>query len=74
MEWLTDLSKPANFVMIYVEEPDYYSHIYGPDSDVVHERIKILDKLSQYLDVSCKYFNFLFRKFTQSILGSIIQA
>lgn len=50
MEWLVDSEKPANFVMLYVEEPDYYSHIYGPDSQKVYERIKVLDRLTQYLE------------------------
>ncbi|KRT80179.1 hypothetical protein AMK59_8696 [Oryctes borbonicus] len=50
MEWLMDSKKPANLVMVYIEEPDYYSHIYGPDSQKVYERIKVLDKLTQYLE------------------------
>lgn len=52
MEWLTDPHKPANLVMLYFEQPDYYGHIYGPDSPEVRERILYMDQVTKYLDVS----------------------
>lgn len=34
-KWLTDKTKPANLVMLYIEQPDTHSHIWGPDSKIV---------------------------------------
>lgn len=35
LSWFTDKKTPANLVMMYIEEPDAYGHIYGPESPVV---------------------------------------
>lgn len=42
MEWFTHEKTPTNLVMLYIEEPDQESHMYGPDSIQV-------SLLSQYL-------------------------
>lgn len=35
MRWLSDAEHPANFVMMYFDEPDYMGHVYSPDSNEV---------------------------------------
>lgn len=35
LSWFKDRNTPANFVMVYFEEPDFYGHAYSPDSEVV---------------------------------------
>lgn len=35
MSWFKDDSKPANLVMMYMEEPDEEGHAYSPDAEVV---------------------------------------
>lgn len=35
MTWFTNETHPANLVMVYIEDPDFHSHIYGPDSERV---------------------------------------
>ncbi|KAI4469818.1 ectonucleotide pyrophosphatase/phosphodiesterase [Holotrichia oblita] len=54
MEWITNRHKPANLIMLYFEQPDYYSHMYGPDSPQVHDRVVYMDKVAQYLDDELK--------------------
>lgn len=61
IQWMTDLEKPANLVMLYFEEPDSSSHIYGPESNVVTNIIKKLDNVTRYLEVQ------LFKKKNQNL-------
>lgn len=35
LSWYKDPNTPANFVMMYFEEPDYYGHAYSPESQEV---------------------------------------
>lgn len=35
MSWFTHKETPTNLVMLYFEDPDTQSHIYGPDSKEV---------------------------------------
>lgn len=35
ISWFKDRYFPANFVMMYFEEPDYHGHAFSPDSQVV---------------------------------------
>lgn len=35
LSWFKDPYTPANFVMMYFEEPDFHGHAYSPDSEVV---------------------------------------
>lgn len=37
-KWFTDKTKPANLVMLYIEQPDEHGHIWGPDSKIVRTR------------------------------------
>lgn len=32
MSWFTHKETPVNLVMMYIEQPDAYSHVYGPQS------------------------------------------
>ncbi|XP_058819698.1 bis(5'-adenosyl)-triphosphatase enpp4-like [Topomyia yanbarensis] len=48
-KWIQDPSKPANLVMLYIEEPDYYGHIYSPESDRVAQLIVKLNDLTRYI-------------------------
>lgn len=52
MSWLKDPEKPANLVMLYIEQPDTTAHIYGPNSEQVAEVIRKMDNVTQYLNVS----------------------
>lgn len=48
LKWLTSPTKPANFVMIYFDEPDSTSHPFGPFSDQVKKIIKRIDDIIGY--------------------------
>lgn len=48
-QWIRDPKQPANLVMLYVEEPDYYGHIYSPDSDRVAQLLVKLNDLTRYI-------------------------
>ncbi|XP_055622888.1 bis(5'-adenosyl)-triphosphatase enpp4-like [Toxorhynchites rutilus septentrionalis] len=47
--WIRDPQRPANLVMLYIEEPDYYGHIYSPESDRVAQLIVKLNDLTRYI-------------------------
>lgn len=32
MSWFTHKETPVNLIMLYIEQPDAYSHVYGPES------------------------------------------
>lgn len=32
MSWFTHKETPVNLVMMYIEQPDMHSHVYGPQS------------------------------------------
>lgn len=55
---MLDKTKPANLIMLYIEEPDYHSHIYGPDSQQVLSLLGQLDDLTQYLHNKLKEHGF----------------
>lgn len=35
LSWFRDEKTPANFVMLYIEDPDEHGHAYGPESNTV---------------------------------------
>ncbi|CAG9854499.1 unnamed protein product [Phyllotreta striolata] len=47
--WLTDPYKPANLVMLYIEEPDTHAHALGPHSQTVLQLLRDLDNITLYL-------------------------
>lgn len=51
MSWIKNPVKPANLVMMYIEEPDTSGHMYGPNSDKVKHIVHTLDNVTQYLKV-----------------------
>jgi len=44
IKWLNHPEKPANLVMLYMEEPDTHAHAFGSESPEVTEQIKNVDK------------------------------
>lgn len=38
LNWFVHKKTPANLVMLYVEEPDTQSHIWGPDAKIVRSK------------------------------------
>ncbi|XP_055586218.1 bis(5'-adenosyl)-triphosphatase ENPP4-like [Uranotaenia lowii] len=56
IRWIRDPQKPASLVMLYIEEPDYYGHIYSPDSDRVAQLIVKLNDLTRYLNDRIRQF------------------
>lgn len=50
ISWILDQEKPANLVMIYIEEPDKQSHALGVHTDEILQVLPKIDKLTQYLD------------------------
>lgn len=56
-QWIRDPKKPANLVMLYIEEPDYYGHIYSPDSDRVAQLVVKLNDLTRYIYDRIREFN-----------------
>lgn len=57
ISWLTHSETPANFVMMYFEEPDSHSHGFGPDSPENLEQIQRVDNTTKYLLDSLKNNN-----------------
>lgn len=57
MEWLTHETTPANLVMLYFEQPDGQSHIFGPESMEVsylnNRSMKLSFDLYAYLKNRC---------------------
>lgn len=49
ISWITSKTKPANLVMLYIEEPDLHGHIFGPNSPVVYNLLEKLDNITEYL-------------------------
>nr|CAD7394864.1 unnamed protein product [Timema cristinae] len=47
--WFLHPVTPANLVMLYFEEPDASSHIFGPESPQVLKQLAKLDRLTDYL-------------------------
>ncbi|XP_062537289.1 bis(5'-adenosyl)-triphosphatase enpp4-like isoform X2 [Armigeres subalbatus] len=60
-QWIRDPQQPANLVMMYIEEPDYYGHIYSPDSDRVAQLLVKLNDLTRYIYEKVREFNLLDR-------------
>ncbi|XP_057671675.1 bis(5'-adenosyl)-triphosphatase enpp4-like [Diorhabda carinulata] len=50
ISWLLDPLKPANLVMLYIEEPDTHGHVYGPNSPQVKDLLVKLDNITAYLE------------------------
>lgn len=48
ISWFLDDKIPINFGMMYFEEPDYTTHIYGPDSAQVNKQIERVDSIIEY--------------------------
>lgn len=49
VEWLTFDVNPANFVLVYIDEPDEIAHKNGPFSVEVKEVLKNLDDSIKHL-------------------------
>lgn len=54
MSWFNHPITPANFVMLYFEEPDGMSHAFGPGSPQMKEQIKRVDTLTKNILDSLK--------------------
>ncbi|XP_014282142.1 ectonucleotide pyrophosphatase/phosphodiesterase family member 5 [Halyomorpha halys] len=54
ISWFLHPKTPANLVMMYFEEPDDEEHTSGPGSLQTRERLKKVDKLTEYLFKSLK--------------------
>lgn len=48
ISWFLHDTKPINFGMMYFEEPDYTTHIYGPDSPQVNKQIERVNNIIEY--------------------------
>ena len=55
ISWFLHDNKPINFGMMYFEEPDFTTHIHGPDSPEVNKQIERVNSLIGYfIDKSTK--------------------
>lgn len=59
--WIRDPARPANLVMLYIEEPDYYGHIYSPESDRVAQLVVKLNDLTRYIHEKIREFGLVDR-------------
>ncbi|XP_001848713.2 bis(5'-adenosyl)-triphosphatase enpp4 [Culex quinquefasciatus] len=59
--WIRDPTRPANLVMLYIEEPDYYGHIYSPESDRVAQLVVKLNDLTRYIHDKIREFGLVER-------------
>lgn len=57
IEWFTDPITPANLVLLYIEDPDFHAHAFGPESDVINQVLYRLDKLTEYIQIKLKENN-----------------
>ncbi|KAL3308551.1 Bis(5'-adenosyl)-triphosphatase enpp4 [Cichlidogyrus casuarinus] len=57
LRWLTDAREPADFVMLYFEEPDSTGHAYGPESEQLADVVVRLDRLLGMLLEGLDSFN-----------------
>ncbi|XP_035918340.1 bis(5'-adenosyl)-triphosphatase enpp4-like [Anopheles stephensi] len=48
-QWIRDAERPANLVMLYIEEPDFDGHMYGPKSDRMEQLVGKLNVLTRQL-------------------------
>ncbi|XP_049287640.1 bis(5'-adenosyl)-triphosphatase ENPP4-like [Anopheles funestus] len=48
-QWIRDAERPANLVLLYIEEPDYDGHIYGPESERIEHLVVKLNDLTRQL-------------------------
>lgn len=49
ISWMTNASKPANLIFLYYEDPDRFSHVYGPNSGQAFYEISKADNRTAYL-------------------------
>ncbi|CAG7668638.1 unnamed protein product [Allacma fusca] len=49
MKWITHPTKPANLVYLYIEEPDYTGHRFGPEGPEIVQQIQRIDNVTGYL-------------------------
>ncbi|XP_037044924.1 ectonucleotide pyrophosphatase/phosphodiesterase family member 5-like isoform X2 [Bradysia coprophila] len=50
ISWFKDPDTPANFVMMYFEEPDYFGHAFSPESQVITDMVQKMDELTEYIE------------------------
>ncbi|XP_044011173.1 bis(5'-adenosyl)-triphosphatase ENPP4-like isoform X2 [Aphidius gifuensis] len=49
ISWFLDPINPANFVLLYIEEPDFHTHALGTQSPKINELLKKLDNFTEYI-------------------------
>jgi len=49
LSWYTNVYKPANLVMLYLNEPDRIGHEFGPDSLQMKIALHEIDRVTKYL-------------------------
>uniref|UniRef100_A0A182Q0V7 Ectonucleotide pyrophosphatase/phosphodiesterase n=1 Tax=Anopheles farauti TaxID=69004 RepID=A0A182Q0V7_9DIPT len=47
--WIRDAERPANLILLYIEEPDFYGHVYGPQSARVAQLVVKVNDLTRQL-------------------------
>lgn len=49
IEWILHPDKPANLVLLYIEEPDAHGHAFGPESNETQKELNLIDSATEYL-------------------------
>lgn len=49
LSWFLDPVKPANFVVLYIEEPDFHSHPLGTQHPKINQLLNKLDNFTEYV-------------------------
>lgn len=49
IDWLLHPKKPANLVLLYIEEPDAHAHAFGPESEQIAKELTSIDDITKYL-------------------------
>ncbi|CAD7090634.1 unnamed protein product [Hermetia illucens] len=57
MKWFTDKSKPANFVVLYADQPDKTGHRFGTTGIEMNNHIKEVDEITGYIQEQLKLHN-----------------
>ncbi|KAK6624257.1 hypothetical protein RUM44_011116 [Polyplax serrata] len=57
IEWILNPNKPANLVLLYIEEPDYHGHSFGVNSPKFTNELKLMDNITKYIMDSLKRNN-----------------
>lgn len=49
IDWILNPDKPANLVLLYIEEPDYHGHCFGVESPDFLNELSQINNITKYI-------------------------